>query len=71
MNPPDAILQLSVEDDNIVISKESLKDLIFMTLQKGHSLPKAVDVLRMKHLAEHAVLSIEKTYFDFVKAEPQ
>ena len=69
MNLPDAILQLSVEDDNIVISKKSLKDLILMTLQKGHSLPKAVDVLKMERLAEHAVLSIEKTYFDFAKAE--
>ena len=71
MNTPDVILQLAVDDDNISISKESLKDLLFLTLKKGHSLPKAVDVMKMERLAEHAVIAIEKTYFDFAKAEPQ
>jgi hypothetical protein len=62
MNTPDAILQISVDHDNISFSKESLKDLLFMTLKKGHSLPRAVDLMRLERLAEHAVQHLEISY---------
>lgn len=70
MNRPDAILELSVEDDDIVISKESLKHLLLMTLKKGHSIPLGVDVSRMERMAEHAVKTLEETYFKFIRGEP-